>query len=174
MSPPEPRLKRAAAFVDGQNLFHAVRRVFGASQPDVDVQRLAATICESRGWTLSSVSFYTGVPRQRDDPFWHAVWSGKLRAMRGLGVTTITRPLRYRVLFSQDQDFRELADEVRAISQRQRRWVKIACAFPAAAGRQDERGVDHTDWITFDRAVYEACRDPRDYRPRSDRDGRRK
>jgi hypothetical protein len=32
--------------------------------------------------------------------------------------------------FSQDQDFAELADEVRAIAREQQRWLKIASAYP--------------------------------------------
>ena len=34
------------------------------------------------------------------------------------------------LLFSQDQDFAELADEVRAIAREQQRWLKIAGAYP--------------------------------------------
>ena len=34
------------------------------------------------------------------------------------------------LLFSQDQDFAELADEVRAIAREQQRWLKIASAYP--------------------------------------------
>jgi hypothetical protein len=34
------------------------------------------------------------------------------------------------LLFSQDQDFAELADEVRAIAREQQRWLKIANAYP--------------------------------------------
>jgi hypothetical protein len=34
------------------------------------------------------------------------------------------------ILFSQDQDLSEAANEIRTISVEQQRWIKIACAFP--------------------------------------------
>ena len=61
------------------------------------------------------------------------------------------------VLFSQDQDFVEVALEVRAIAQAQRRWLKIASAFPVGEGASNRRGVDRTDWLPIDRATYGAC-----------------
>lgn len=68
------------------------------------------------------------------------------------------------VLFSQDQDLTEVAEEVRAISAGQRRWIKIASAFPTSPTYAGKRGIDRTDWIKFDRATYERCIDPTDYR----------
>lgn len=61
------------------------------------------------------------------------------------------------LLFSQDQDFAEVAAEVRDIAREQRRWVKIASAFPVGEGTRNRRGVDRTDWIPIDRETYEAC-----------------
>ena len=61
------------------------------------------------------------------------------------------------LLFSQDQDFAELADEVRAIAREQQRWIKIASAYPVGPGTKNARGVEHTDWIPIDRVTYEAC-----------------
>ena len=61
------------------------------------------------------------------------------------------------VLFSQDQDFVEVAVEVRAIAQAQQRWLKIASAFPVGEGALNRRGVDRTDWLPIDRTTYEAC-----------------
>ncbi len=58
--PAEPAVKRAIAFVDGQNLFHNVRNAFGYTYPNYDVQKLAQAVCTSRGWTLERVQFYTG------------------------------------------------------------------------------------------------------------------
>ena len=65
------------------------------------------------------------------------------------------------LLFSQDQDFAELADEVRFVARRQCRWVKIASAFPVGPGTRNRRGVDHTDWVPIDSAMWEACLDRR-------------
>ena len=61
------------------------------------------------------------------------------------------------LLLSQDQDFVELARDVRSVAQRQGRWIKMASAYPAPSGATAERGVDKTDWITIDRATYDAC-----------------
>lgn len=63
------------------------------------------------------------------------------------------------VTFSQDQDLSEVADEVKQISIAQERWIKIACAFPASPTYSNTRGVNGTDWIRFDRALYDACID---------------
>jgi len=71
------------------------------------------------------------------------------------------------LVFSQDQDLSEVADEIRQIAQEQGRWIKIACAFPFSPASSNRRGINGTDWIRIDRATYDACLDPRDYRPKS-------
>lgn len=68
------------------------------------------------------------------------------------------------VIFSQDQDLSEAADEVRTISREQDRWIKVACAFPVSPTYENERGINRTDWIPIDRATYNACVDPNRYR----------
>jgi len=73
------------------------------------------------------------------------------------------------LIFSQDQDLSEVADEVRAISIAQNRWIKLACAFPFSPTYANTRGIDQTDWIRLDRVAYDACLDPRDYRPKGRR-----
>jgi uncharacterized LabA/DUF88 family protein len=69
------------------------------------------------------------------------------------------------LIFSQDQDFSEVAEEIRLIAQEQNRWIKIASAFPCAPYPYN-RGIDKTDWIIIDRPTYDACIDSRDYRLR--------
>ena len=71
------------------------------------------------------------------------------------------------LIFSQDQDLSEVADEVRAISIQQDRWIKVACAFPVSPTYTNTRGIDRTDWIRLTRATYDACLDHRDYRPKT-------
>lgn len=68
------------------------------------------------------------------------------------------------LVFSQDQDLSEVADEVRRISVEQNRWIKIASAFPVSPTFQNKRGINKTDWIQIDRQTYDACIDPNDYR----------
>jgi hypothetical protein len=68
------------------------------------------------------------------------------------------------VIVSQDQDLSEVAEEIRIIAREQDRWIKIACAFPSSPTSRNRRGIDKTDWIRIDRALYDACLDRRDYR----------
>jgi hypothetical protein len=70
------------------------------------------------------------------------------------------------LIFSQDQDLSEVAEEIRAISREQDRWIKIASAYPASPTVPKARGINKTDWMPITRAVYDACLDPRDYRPK--------
>jgi uncharacterized LabA/DUF88 family protein len=203
---PEPEVKRAAVFVDGQNLFHAAREAFGYTYPNYDVMALSREICASRGWDLGEVRFYTGIPDAGDNPFWHHFWTHKLAAMGRQGVVVFSRALRYRnrtidlpdgrqhsfltgeekgidvrialdvialahrraydvaVVLSQDQDLSEAAVEIRTIAREQRRWIKIASAFPKSPASRNKRGINSTDWIPIDRALYDQCLDSRDYR----------
>lgn len=93
--PIEPALKRAHVFVDGQNLFHAVKSAFGYTYPNYDVARLAEAVCRRMGWELAGITFYTGVPSEADNAFWHAFWTAKLAALGSRGIRTETRELRY-------------------------------------------------------------------------------
>jgi len=68
------------------------------------------------------------------------------------------------VIFSQDQDLSEVADEVRIISGEQNRWIKVASAFPVSPTLRNSRGINKTDWIKIDRKTYDSCIDPNDYR----------
>ena len=202
----EPPLKRAVSFVDGQNLFHAAREAFGYTYPNYDVTALAEHVCTERGWELTQVQFYTGIPDVGDDPRWHHFWTHKLAAMGRQGVIVFSRPLRYRnrtvalpdgtqhsfltreekgidvrialdvialahrreydvaLVMSQDQDLSEVAEEIRTIAREQRRWIKIASAFPQSPTSRNRRGINKTDWIRIDRELYDQCLDRRDYR----------
>jgi len=206
--PPEPADKRAVAFIDGQNLFHAAREAFGYTYPNYDPVALARAVCSAQGWRLAQTRFYTGVPDPSDNAFWGHFWTAKLAVMGTRGVQVYSRPLRYRnktirlprgetttvlvgqekgidvrialdvvrlaldmhydvaLVFSQDQDLSEAAEEIRLIAARQSRWIKIACAFPVSPTSRNRRGVNKTDWIRIDRATYDACLDPNDYRPK--------
>lgn len=71
------------------------------------------------------------------------------------------------VIFSQDQDLSEVAIDIREVSRSSGRWIKLACAFPSSPTASSGRGIDRTDWVPMDKAFYDACIDPRDYRPAS-------
>lgn len=59
-----------------------------------------------------------------------------------------------------------MAREIRKIARHQGRWIKIASAFPVSPVTTNRKGINWTDWIRIDRATYDACVDPRDYRPK--------
>lgn len=207
--PVEPGVKRVFAFFDGQNLFHHAKTAFGYPFPNYDPKKLAERICADKGWQLTEIHFYTGVPSNIDKPFWNHFWSAKMAVMGTRGVKTFTRPLRYRnqtivltngsttvasvgqekgidvrialdivryalddkydvaLIFSQDQDLSEAVEDVKKISAIKNRWIKLACAFPISPATPKPRGINGTDWIKIDRATYDACLDPNDYRPKS-------
>jgi uncharacterized LabA/DUF88 family protein len=68
------------------------------------------------------------------------------------------------LIFSQDQDMSEVVDEIKKISRIQKRWIRVACAFPLSASASNRRGINGAEWIPIDQATYERCVDPRDYR----------
>ncbi len=71
------------------------------------------------------------------------------------------------LVMSQDQDLSEVAEEIRTIAQEQRRWIKIASAFPQSPASWNRRGINKTDWVRIDRKLYDKCLDRRDYRRKS-------
>lgn len=70
------------------------------------------------------------------------------------------------LIFCRDQDLSEVAEEIRLIAAEQRRWIKIASAYPYSPTVRGWRGIDKTDWIPIDKDTYDACIDKRDYRPK--------
>jgi uncharacterized LabA/DUF88 family protein len=206
--PTEPSIKRAVAFVDGQNLFYAAKTAFGYNHPNYDPKALATCVCQIQGWQLAQARFYTGFPSADDNAFWNHFWQAKLLQLTRDGVHAFCRPLRYRLqtihlpdgtshsavvgqekgvdvrlaidviglahqraydvalVFSQDQDLSEVADEIRQIAAQQDRWIKMASVFPFSPASPNRRGINGTDWIKIHRATYDACLDTRDYRPK--------
>jgi uncharacterized LabA/DUF88 family protein len=71
------------------------------------------------------------------------------------------------LVFSQDQDLSEVADELRVVAREQERWIKIASAYPSSPTSRNRRGINRTDWFPIDRLNYAACIDSRDYRPKA-------
>jgi uncharacterized LabA/DUF88 family protein len=202
--PQEPISKRAVAFFDGQNLYHAAKQAFGYTYPNYAPLKLAQAVCQQQAWQLAGTRFYTGVPDPGDNVVWYRFWTRKLGALGRRGAFVFSRPLRYRtkqitlpngivhqvrvgeekgidvriaidvirlavrrqydvaLIFSQDQDLSEAAEEIREIAREQGRWIKIASAFPA--GPYNRRGINKTDWLPIDQATYDASIDPKDYR----------
>ena len=192
------------AFIDTQNLFHAVRKAFGHRRPNFDPIKLVNTLCCQQGWCEkvhpANIHFYSGVPSKKDNPKCHRFWEAKLPSLGRSGIQVFTKEVRYRqsevevdgrthlirtgdekgvdvrlaldvvryayedqydiaLIFSQDQDFVEVATEVRCIARQQKRSIKIASAFPVGNSPLRQRGIDKTDWIGIDRQTYERCLD---------------
>ena len=96
MNSKDPSLKKAIVFIDGQNLFYAVKNAFGYEFPNYDVRLLAEKICLAQNWDLQQIRFYTGMPDINDDVFWHNFWTRKQALMGQKGVEIFTIKLRYR------------------------------------------------------------------------------
>ncbi len=185
---------RAVVLIDGQNLFHSARRVFGYATPNFDPAKLAQAICHQNGSQLVQARFYTGVPSQGKEPDLFSFWEAKAKAMRADGVYVYTRTIRYSgarpqekgidirialdavllaldnvcdliIIVSTDQDFTELKPAILRISEEQHRGIEMKCAFPYGT-QNNRRGIDGMDWIRVDKKTYDACIDYRDYRPR--------
>lgn len=69
------------------------------------------------------------------------------------------------IIFSQDQDLSEVAEEIRDISKLQDRWIKVVSAFPVSPTCKNTRGINKCDWVRIDKAMYDKCIDGNDYRP---------
>lgn len=70
------------------------------------------------------------------------------------------------VVFSRDQDLSEVAEEIRAISKLQGRFIKMVSAYPYSPVVKTYRGINKTDWIRIEKSDYDKCLDGRDYRPK--------
>jgi uncharacterized LabA/DUF88 family protein len=70
------------------------------------------------------------------------------------------------VIFSQDQDLSEATDEVKKISSRFDRWIRVASVFPDSARSNNHRGINGTEWVKIEQSDYENCCDETDYRPK--------
>lgn len=61
------------------------------------------------------------------------------------------------LVLSQDEVLSEVAEEVGAIAEANKRWKKVACAFPVGDAANHIRGIAKTAWLKIDPAMYEAC-----------------
>ena len=68
------------------------------------------------------------------------------------------------LIFSQDQDLSEVADEIRSISRGRNIYIEVASAFPENSDPAYKRGIDKTNWHTISKSEYDSCIDPTDYR----------
>jgi uncharacterized LabA/DUF88 family protein len=86
---------RVMVFIDGQNLYKTCRRLFG--RPLINPRLLAEHLAGPRTRHSVACRFYTGRPNPnvRGEKNRTRNLDRRLHAIRGTGVTTVTRPLRY-------------------------------------------------------------------------------
>lgn len=68
------------------------------------------------------------------------------------------------VIFSQDQDLAGLVDQVRMIANEKHHLMKVLSAFPVSPTVRNSRGIKGMEWMKIDKATYDSCIDPTDYR----------
>ncbi len=167
------------------------------SWPSYDVKKLAQALVDRRpGRTLVETRFYTGVPDPKGGPsqkFWHGFWSNKLRRLRNSGtyvyrgrvspagqekgvdvslaldlvMATYEQQYDVAIIVSQDSDFGPAVRAAKQIARGQDRLLVFESAFPVVPGSFSRRGVPGTDWVHIDKATYDSCLDPTDYRPKN-------
>lgn len=71
------------------------------------------------------------------------------------------------IIMSQDQDLSEAAKDVKTITSQRKPPLRLVSAYPWRDGHyanMNDKGINGTDWVKIDRASYDACLDPYDYR----------
>ena len=158
--------------------------------PSYDVQQLAQTLVDlAPGRTLVDTHFYTGVPDATARPRLNRFWTNKLRHLRNQGIKVYrgrvnsggqekgvdvslaldlvkaTYEQRYdlAIIVSQDSDFGPAVRLAKEIANDQGRRLAFESAFPFQQGIVSERGVPGTRWVRINKAMYDACHDPRQY-----------
>lgn len=67
------------------------------------------------------------------------------------------------IIYSQDQDLNEVVPEVEAIADLKGIEISLASAFPDSPQSDFDRGIDRTQWLPFDKQLYDRCLDENDY-----------
>ena len=161
--------------------------------PSYDIDKLAnALVVMVGGQSLQETRFYTGVPQPGISPFWNGFWRNKLRRLQQQGIivfqgrinsggqekgvdvslaldlvqATYEQTYDAVVIVSQDSDFGPAVRLSKEIAKAQGRILTFCSAFPYERGRVSHRGIPGTVWFHISKTTYDACHDPRDYRPR--------
>lgn len=180
----EPDVKRAVAFIDANNTRVAARKAFGESHQNYNPLALAQAVCSAQGWRLAGVYYYLGVPDVKVTEDGHYAWIKRCARWRKQGIHVFTRTMLHdeqgvprekgidmrlaldavdlhrrhgfdvALIFSQDQDFSELAAEIKAIARQQKRWVQVASVYPASDKLAEAHGVSGTRAIVLDEEAF--------------------
>ena len=87
--------KKADCFIDGQNIFKTAKAVFGYNHPNFDVVKMCQLACNSNGWEVGKIYFYTGLPDEEKQPSWNAYWKNRVNHLESQGVICYTPKLQY-------------------------------------------------------------------------------
>jgi hypothetical protein len=68
------------------------------------------------------------------------------------------------VIFSQDQDLKEVAFEINAIAREQGRRIQVVSAYPWSPKAPNPRGINKMDWLKISEETYNKCLDTTDYK----------
>lgn len=146
------------------------------------------------GHVLAETRFYTGVPNPHhgdQQRRWYEFWANKIRTLRSQGVcvyrgtvnrwgqekgvdvslaidliqATYEERFDAAIIVSQDSDFGPAVRLSKLISEEQGRLRSFESIFPwPQAIRKRPRGIPGTRWSPLNKAVYDSCYDPTDYR----------
>ena len=169
---------------------------FAYSWPSYDVEKLSRALVNYRdGRTLAETRFYTGVSDPKagsKQEFWYGFWSNKIRHLKRQGIYVYrgrvnlggqekgvdvslaidliraTYEFQYEaaIIVSQDSDFGPAIRLAKQIAKGQGRMLAFESRYPVGPGSRSRRGVPGTTWLPIDKKTYDACHDPRDYRPK--------
>ena len=114
----------------------------------------------------SGIAFFDNVKKTR-----HIAKETGIDIRLALDAVRLVRQRKYDVaiFFSQDQDFAQAIEEIKDIAQEQKRWIKLACAFPHGPSASIKKGIRGCEPFRMNEAFYNACLDLRDYRSRNRR-----
>jgi uncharacterized LabA/DUF88 family protein len=189
-------LKRAFAFIDASNTSAGAKRAFGESFANFNPVALAQEVAAAQGWVLAGVGYYGGVPDARVTADDHDGWVRRCARWRKQGARIFTRALLQdddgvprekgidvrialdavglfqqnaydiALLFSQDQDFSELAAELKAIAHADKRAVEVVSAFPASEKAAAGHGISGMAPVALDESLFSKTLDTPENRRR--------
>lgn len=185
----EPENKRAIAFIDGSNVRYAAKEAFGDEIGNHNPLALAKLVCEENGWQLSGVHYYIGVPDINVTEDGHYAWMKRCSRWRRQGVNVFTRALQHddagtprekgidvrlaldvmahhtrgdfdvAIIFSQDQDFSEVVDEVKSAARLRDQWIQVVSAFPHSDQSKNGKGISGTLPVQISGSLFEQALD---------------
>ncbi len=173
---------------------YAAKEAFGEEIGNYNPLALAKMVCDENGWQLNGVHFYLGVPDINVTEDGHYAWMKRCSRWRRQGVNVFTRALQHddtgvarekgidvrlaldvmahhtrgdfdvAIIFSQDQDFTEVVDEIKTASRLQGRWIQVVSAFPHSEQSHNQKGINGTLPVKISASMFDQSLDTPDNR----------